>query len=93
MEPLTVVRRNTGRQRNEGTHNRYETTQNQSQATALTEELLRGVQVLRAQNLRVILEDVAAVAGTNLITHLSASHRHNHQHGERNPQRQTHLLV
>ena len=90
---LTVVRRDTGCQRNEGTHNRHETAQNQGQAAAFTEELLRGVQVLRAQNLRVILEDVAAVAGTNLVSHLGAGHRHNHQHGECNPQGQTHLLV
>ena len=93
VELLTVVRRDTGCQRNEGTHNRHETAQNQGQATALLEELLGSVQVLRAQNLRVILEDVAAVAGTNLVSHLGAGHRHNHQHGERNPQGQTHLLV
>ena len=93
VELLTVVRRNTRRKRHKSTNNRHETTQNQSQATALLEELLSSVQVLGAQNLRVIFEDPTAVTGTNLVANLSASNSNQHQDRERNPQGQAHLLM
>ena len=87
------VRRNTGRQRHERAHNRHETPQHQRHPAALSEKLLSRVQVLSAQKLRVILEQVTSVTGAQLVPHLAASDGGNNQHRERQPQRKPHTVM
>ena len=83
VEPAARIRRNTRRQRNEGTNDRYEATYNKRETASFSKKFFRSVQVLGAQDFCIVFEKITAIAGTQLIPDLAASYRRNDKNRER----------